>query len=598
MQTIRQLREIFGRRDKWLACVLLLIMIGGAGVEVLGVGMIPVFVSTATDAENVLSHPWAAPVLEPLGITTARELLIGSSIGLLLLFFFKNAYICFQQYAVIRFTQNRRVELMRRMFNAYMHAPYEFHLRRNSAELLRNTQQEAARVIGQVIGPALRLLMRGLMMGAIVGLLFFTNPVAAAVGVGILALAGGGFYAAIQNRMKRYGQQAQAARKTMVQSIQQGLGAIKEARVGRSEPFFVDTLLGNVRRWIRAERFRQLTTQVTMPYMELVAVSALLAIALTLLLSGQGAREVAPTLAMFGYAFVRLKAGVGQVVKSFSGLRYGVVSVEPVYRDMKRLGALSPRRPQRHRWGEASESVTLREEIRLEDVWYRYPGAERYALRGVSLTIPRGSSVGFVGPTGAGKTTLIDVLLGLLEPESGRVTVDGADIRGALPQWRRDIGYIPQAIYLTDDTIKRNIAFGVPEKRIDEDRLRAAIRDAQLESFIDELPEGLETTVGEGGVRLSGGQRQRIAIARALYHDPDVLVMDEATAALDNATERALMQSIERLRGERTLLMIAHRLTTLRGCDRLYYLEDGQIEAAGSYDELQQRHASFRAMAG
>jgi ATP-binding cassette, subfamily B, bacterial PglK len=242
--------------------------------------------------------------------------------------------------------------------------------------------------------------------------------------------------------------------------------------------------------------------------------------------------------------------------------------------------------------------LQLSRSLSAKAVWYRYPDSEEYALKDVSFTLHKGESMAFVGPTGAGKTTIVDVILGLLEPEKGRIIVDGKDIHADLKAWQRNIGYIPQFIYLTDDTILHNVALGLEDKDIDEEKLWQSILTAQLESFIRTLPDGIETVIGERGVRLSGGQRQRIGIARALYHNPEVLIMDEATSSLDGSTEKAVIEAIEKLKGERTMIMIAHRLTTVQNCDKLYFMKDCRIDSSGSYDELVRNNEEFRRMAG
>ena len=233
----------------------------------------------------------------------------------------------------------------------------------------------------------------------------------------------------------------------------------------------------------------------------------------------------------------------------------------------------------------------------MEHVTYSYPNAAETALKDISLSIQRGQSVGFVGATGSGKTTMINVLLGLLRPKEGLITVDGQNVHNNLRGWQNNIGYIPQSIYLLDDTIRHNVAFGVPEEDIDDEQVWTAIRAAQLDEHVKSLPDGIETFVGERGVRLSGGQRQRVGLARALYHNPDVLIMDEATSALDNETENHVMQALEALKGDRTIIMIAHRLSTVRDCDQLFFLKEGRIEARGTYDELCAIHGDFRRMA-
>ena len=285
---------------------------------------------------------------------------------------------------------------------------------------------------------------------------------------------------------------------------------------------------------------------------------------------------------------------IQQITKSITKLRYSLVVVDPLYDDITELAEYRKRFLADRK---KKERLQIQRDIEVRNVHYSYPGSEEMALKGVTLTIPRGQSIAFTGPSGAGKTTMVDLLLGLLDPVRGEILVDGENIQEHLSAWQRNIGYIPQFIYLSDESLRSNIAFGIPEKEIDDEKVWKALRLAQLEDFVTRLPDGLDALIGERGVRLSGGQRQRIGIARALYHDPQVLVMDEATSALDNITEKQIIQAIEELKGDRTIITIAHRLTTVMKCDRIYFMTDGKIHSEGTYDELIEHNEQFRVLA-
>jgi ABC-type multidrug transport system fused ATPase/permease subunit len=287
---------------------------------------------------------------------------------------------------------------------------------------------------------------------------------------------------------------------------------------------------------------------------------------------------------------LRILPSLHWIVYYQNNLRFGAAALDEIQRDWCTLGAAETS-------ARFTEPLRLRDEISLKAVSYRYEGADRNALTCVDLAIKRGESVGIVGATGAGKSTLVDLILGLLQPTSGCVRVDGTDIHERLSSWQRQIGYVPQSIYLMDDSIRRNIAFGVDDEAIDAERVATALRMAQIEDFVQSLPRGLDTEVGERGVRLSGGQRQRLAVARALYHEPEVLVFDEATAALDSQTESELAREIQSLQRKKTLIIIAHRLDTVRHCDRLVFLIDGRVVDAAPFDELQLRNPDFRILA-
>ena len=325
---------------------------------------------------------------------------------------------------------------------------------------------------------------------------------------------------------------------------------------------------------------------------EVTLVGAMLVVVYTLTRSGQSASDLLAILGVFALAAYRLMPSANRILSAVNNVNFVRAPVEDVHRDMQLFAETAAEGAP----GEAGEAVTFADSITLENLSYIYPGAAEAALNDVNQSIQRGESVGIVGRSGAGKTTLIDVILGVLAPSAGRLLVDGRDIRASLGSWQRRIGYVPQTIYLTDDTLRRNVAFGFEDEAIDDARIGAVLEAAYLHDFVSSLPGGLDTVVGEHGVRLSGGQRQRIGIARALYHDPDVLVMDEATSAVDSETERHIAAAIQALHGRKTILIIAHRLSTVRGCDRLLFLDGGRCPAAGSFDELMAGNASFRAM--
>jgi len=596
LASLNKLRELFSQKDKIGFCLLLIGMIIGAGLETFSIAAIPAFISVVISPEKIMQFEPTEAILEFLGITTSQDILIWGSLALIFIFLFKTLYLCLLYYLQVRYTQNRRYHLSRRLFTAYMKAPYDFHLQRNSAELIRNTLQEVDQIMGSVVQPTLILTMQGLMIVAITTLLFVSHPLMALVATTFICLAGGGYLLWVKEKLRTYSKEAQEHRTLMVKTIQEGLGVIKELLVLHRQKNFVQRLDRNLWRILKAIRFKEFTFKTTSPYMEFISVAGLLSIAIILILGEQGAESIAPTLALFTAAFLRLKINVSQIVANVNHLRFGVVSISPVYLDLKMLEKRKTKSAKTTK-GNQLQHLNISQGLTLENVWYRYPNSEEYSLKDISLTLPRGNSIAFAGSTGAGKTTIVDVILGLLEPEKGRITVDGQDIYANLPTWQSTIGYVPQFIYLIDDTIRHNVTLGLNDKDINEEQIWRAVRAAQLESFVQTLPEGIDTVIGERGIRLSGGQRQRIGIARALYHNPEVLIMDEATSALDNATEKAVVESINSLKGNRTIIMIAHRLTTVQNCDKLYFMKNGRIECSGSYDELFKNITEFRTMA-
>ncbi|WP_118837978.1 ABC transporter ATP-binding protein [Salinibacter ruber] len=605
IEKINKLRPLFSRSDKLQYAGLLVMMGIGAVLEMVGIGAVPAFLSTLTAPEEVRAYPGVEPVLETLGITTAQELVVWGAVGFIVIFTIRAAYLVLLKYVRIRLTERHRVRLGRLLFTKYMAAPYEFHLGRNTAELLRNVNGETKNIITGVINPMLKLVLNGLMTVCIAGLLLATTPwvaLAAIVGVG-----GGGylFLWTVQEKMNRYGKKARTERKKAIQAVNQGVGAFRDARVLGVEESLVDDFYRSIARYAELERYKKFVSGLGNPLLEYIAVAGLMLLVLMMVAMGTGLSAMVPLLGLFGAAIVRLRATVGAITNTLNTLQYNMASVDAVVGDLQQLEDLHheavalPRDTRQNGTGPPVEAgLSFDRELRFENVTYRYPNAEETALEEASLTIERGQSVGLVGATGAGKSTLVNVLLGLLEPQEGRLSADGTDVHSDLRAWQSYLGYIPQSIFLLDDTIRRNVAFGVPDDAIDDERVWEALYAAQVGDFImNELPEGIATTVGEDGVRLSGGQRQRVGLARAIYHNPDVLVMDEATSDLDNETERRVMEALNDLKADRTFIMIAHRLRTVQNCDRLFFMKQGRIAARGTYEELCATREDFRQMA-
>jgi len=605
IEKINKLRPLFSRSDKLQYAGLLVMMGIGAVLEMVGVGAVPAFLSTLTAPEEVRAYPGVEPVLETLGITTGQELVVWGAVGFIVIFTVRAAYLVLLKYVRIRLTERHRVRLARLLFTKYMAAPYEFHLGRNTAELLRNADTETKNIIAGVINPVLKLVLNGLMTLFIAGLLLVTTPwvaLAALIGVG-----GGGylFLHLVRDKMERYGKEARTERKKAIQAVNQGLGGFRDARVLGVEGALVDDFYKSISRYARLQRFKNFVGSLASPLLEYIAVVGLMAIVLLMVALGTELSAMVPLLGLFGAAIVRLRGNVGAITNTLTTLRYNMASVDAVVGDLQQLDDLDYEAvalPDGNRQNDAVPSadthLTFERSLRFENVTYRYPNAEETALEEVSLTIERGQSVGLVGATGAGKSTLVNVLLGLLEPQEGHLLSDGNDVHTDLRAWQNHLGYIPQSIFLLDDTIRRNVAFGVSEDDIDDERVWEALYAAQVGDFImNDLPQGIETVVGEDGVRLSGGQRQRVGLARSIYHNPDVLVMDEATSDLDNETEHRVMEALDDLKADRTFIMIAHRLRTVQDCDRLFFMKKGRIAARGTYEELCATREDFRKMA-
>jgi ABC-type multidrug transport system fused ATPase/permease subunit len=366
----------------------------------------------------------------------------------------------------------------------------------------------------------------------------------------------------------------------LLQHLQQGFGGVKDVKILGTEEYFASQYGENLLK--NSEVVRRFSIAQTLPRfgLEILTIIGLAVLVSTMVLLDSERPEILPVLGLFGAAAFRLLPAVNRLISNFQIINVSRPQVNEVFEDLDLPDQLNHKN---------SDRSTLTSAISIVDISFSYAESLKNVVSGVSVKIGRGEAVGLIGSSGSGKSTLVDILLGLLEPNSGKVLVDGSDIHDDLRGWQDQIGYVPQSIFLTDDTLRRNVAFGLPKDKIDDDAVRSAIRSAQLEEFVASLPEGMETVVGERGVRLSGGQRQRIGIARALYNNPDVLVLDEATSSLDTETEHGVMQAVQALQGDKTVIIVAHRLSTVEYCDRLYRLENAQIVDEGTFSEVTSR---------
>lgn len=588
--SLAKLWKMLTRQDRLRLAGLVVILLIGAVMEAIGIGIVPMFVSLVADPAQAQQQPWARELLPLLGISGSRDLLIAGGAALIFVFLIKTAFTWFTVVVQSRFLLSLQVRFSIDLFNAYMEAPYAFHLGRNPADLMRNCSIEVVHVINRVLIPLLRMLAYGLIGLAVLSLLLVMHPLITLFSIGLFGSTSLIFLRVVRGRALAHGKNAQRHRAQQIKAVNQGLGGLKEARVLGREPYFVAAFHESTSALARAAMHQRITNQLVPPTLELVAVVGILMVTALLLVFGLQTTDIVPTLALFAVALIRLQQSAKTVTSTLNDLRYEHFTINPIYDDHQQLGFAQGFEP----GPVIRQRLPFQQSIEFQDVGFQYPGGERPALESIELSIPRGAAVAFVGSTGAGKSTLADVLLGLLSPDHGTIRVDGRDIRENLRGWQASIGYIPQSLYLIDDTLRRNIAFGLEDAEIDEERVAKAARIAQLEEMLADLPEGLDTVVGDRGVRLSGGQRQRVCIARALYHDPSVLILDEATSALDNRTEQHIVDELEAHRGDRTLIVIAHRLSTVRHCDRLYLLSHGRIVAAGTYEELLDNSHQFQ----
>ncbi|MEO1482155.1 MAG: ABC transporter ATP-binding protein [Myxococcota bacterium] len=597
MSVLRQLSAVLGPEEKKWIALLFVAQCFGALLEVVGVGAIPAFVAIIVATEGAGYPPKLQAVFDTFGFETPQTIFFASATALFAFFVLKNSYLAVLSYWHARFASRQNATIANRLFAAYIHAPYRFHLTRSSAELIRNTDNDAMSVAQGVLTPVLNIAMDTLMLVAVGALLLSIEPLIAAVLLLVLGTLTVGFYRTVRSRITDLATLQQKYKKRSIQTLQQSFLGLKDARLFGREDHFYERYAEATRLRGDANQFRSFILSLPRLYLEISAVVGMLGVSAYILLGRSDSRSALPVLSLVAMAVYRVLPSFQRLVANISTIRWGEKALNVVYRDLTLLEAMPAHGPSHEARPAAPARFPLHRSISISDVSVRYPEQDTEALQGISLEIARGASIGFVGRTGSGKTTLVDVLLGILDPDAGRIRVDDVDIQSNLRGWRSELGYVSQSIFLVDDTISRNVAFGFSEDAIDSDEVRRALRDAQLGEFVEELPNGIDTVVGENGIRLSGGQRQRLGIARALYHRPSVLVLDEATSALDNKTEKQFVDALDALRGDLTLVVVAHRLSTVRDCDCLYVFERGRIAASGTFDELLRENTLFRELA-
>lgn len=588
---IKKLKDILPVKDKFKLAFLFFLMIIGGALEVLSIGIIAGFVAVVANPETLLENNIAKSILDFFNIEDSRDILLYGSVFLIFIFLFKNAYLVLYKYIKSRFIFNRYKSFSERLFSIYMNVPYSFHLQRNSADLIRNITNESRTLATNIMLPFLQIATEVIITIGIITLLLFVEPFVTLITIVLLGGVSFLFLHTTKKKMKKYGEEALQERSKIIKLVNEGVGGFKDATIMNRQIWFIEKFQKSISSLAKTHFYQQTTKQAVRPVVETIAITGMLLISLILLDRGYSIGELASVLALFALSIQRLLPAINSIIGEYTGLRYHAHALTPIHEDLTRLKEYEDKNKQ-----VSDDKLELKKIIELRDVSFSYSDSKEKVLDNVSLEIKKGSAVGIVGPTGSGKTTLVDLILGLLVPQKGGVFVDQQNINKNTLAWQKNIGYIPQFIYLSDDTIRNNIAFGIDEEKINQERIKEVLGVAHLNEFVDKLEEGVNTHIGERGIRLSGGQRQRIGIARALYNNPEVLVMDEATSSLDNITEKFVIDAIEKLKKERTVIIIAHRLTTVKNCDTLYLLKDGKIAAKGSYEELLRDNKEFQKM--
>lgn len=573
MKFYSKLYELLEPEQQRAAKILLFLMFIGMTLEAMGIGLvIPAITGLANPdlLRNYLARIEGTEFLTTLNNTQ----LISYGLGFLIFaYVIKTLFLTYLSWRQTDFVFKVQATLSQKMFSGYVAMPYSFHLQRNSANLIRNVITEVQQCTLVVLAST-QLLAELLVLSGITILLLSLEPLGALIVMSSFGIAGGILYRLSRKHMLKWGKARQFHEGERLKHLQQGFGGIKDAKLLNRENYFIDTYAVDNFSTARVIRLQYFFQSLPRLMLELLVVIGLAVLICVMIYQERSVDNIIPTIALFAATAFRLMPSANRILSSINSIRYGHPVIETLYNEVQEIRKVSKQL--------ASEKIEFAKKITMEAVTYSYEDTEHAALKNITLSIPRGTSVGFIGQSGAGKSTLIDIILGLISPTSGAVKIDGVDIANNLRAWQSQIGYVPQSIYLTDDTLRKNIAFGIHDADINEERVAKALKAAQLEDVVAALPEGLDTAVGEVGVRLSGGQRQRIGIARALYHDPSVLVLDEATSALDNKSEQEVMLAVNALKKEKTMLIIAHRLSTVAECDHIYRLDKGSIVEEGA----------------
>jgi len=599
--TIKKALSILTPYEKKRGLLVLILVIGMAFLETTGVISIFPFLAVLGNPEILETNQNLNLIFtksEIFGINTPEQFLIALGIAMFIVLLITTVYRTLTQYAMTRFIQMRNHSIGARLLEIYLRQPYSFFLNRHSGDMSKSVLSEVGQLISFVLLPIYTLIANILVMISILILLFIVNPWLALFSISIF----GGLYSIVYLVIRRYitnlGYIQVAANKEKFIVTNEVIGGIKNIKVLGRERNYLDRFQNFSRITASTQTSHQIVNQIPQNIIEIIVFGTIITVTLWLLFTSGGLNQgsfgqILPILGLYSFAAYRLKPILAIIFHSITNLRYGKAVIENIYKDLHPENNLLPLPNQ------SPKPLKIYNHIDLNHLYYTYPKAKLPALKNLNLKIPKGTSLGIVGKTGAGKTTLVDVILGILTPTKGNIKVDDTVITEQnIREWQQNLGYVPQEIYLTDCSVSENIALGIPKEQIDSKQVIKCAKMAQIHNFIKhDLPKQYETIVGERGVRLSGGQRQRIGIARALYHNPEVLVFDEATSALDNLTEKNLLNAIETLIHQKTIILIAHRLSTVKKCDQIVLLDNGRIIALDTYNELTKRNLQFMTMA-
>lgn len=574
MDTLKKLNYLFDKKLKLRAIGILIIILLGSVAELAGVSIILPVISLATDTKAMQTNGICLFISNVLRTDDSRVVLLVLIVLIIIIYLVKNTYLAWMTHRMNCFSKDIMKYFSTRLLSSYMKQPYAYFLNKNTAEILRSVNADTVNLYG-VVANVMQVISQGITALLLIGFSIMTNPEMSLL---VAALLGGCAFLiifVIQKKMRDMGKEHQRVSAHIIQYAKQSFEGIKEIKIMNREQYFISQYAKVYERSSELERICNLLSNVPKYMIETVCIVGIMLYLAIAVLGGGELSALVPQLAVFAAAAFKLLPSMNALYTNFSNMIYHKASIDVVYHDIKEVENVEV---DFHETRDCGMFRMFQDKIQVSDVSFSYSEQSPEVLHHVSLTIKKGESVAFIGESGGGKSTLVDIVLGLLTPQKGCVLVDGKDIESDMRGWHNRIGYIPQMIFLLDDTIRRNVAFGVEEEEIDDNRVWAALEEAQLKDFVKGLREGLDTMAGEAGTRLSGGQRQRIGIARALYTNPDILIFDEATSALDSETEKEVMMAIDSLHGNKTMIMIAHRLSTIENCDHVYKVGNQLIE--------------------
>lgn len=574
-----KLMVLLDRQQKRKMMLLVFLMLIGAVLETLGVSMVMPVMNVVLEEDAIAKHDYLQVICRIFGVDNSGDLTMLVMVGLVLVFVTKNIFLFFQQKVQLKFVYTNQFATSRRMMINFMQRPYEYYLNADTAVIQRSITSDVNNMYGLILS-LLQLISEGIVFvclaaASLVADVWMSLTVTALLVVALLVIK-----CILKPIMRKAGEENQEFYSGLYKWIDQSVMGIKEIKIARKEGYFINEYSKCGAGYVSAVQRYNLYNATPRLLIETLAIAGMILYLMIQLLQGTAAVDIVPQLGVLAVAAMRLIPCANRINNHLTSISY----FEPFFMGVSDNLQEEIRdenvdyNAETYQKKIDVEKLDVRKEIVLQDITYRYPNSQALIFDHADMMIPVGKSVGIVGTSGAGKTTIVDILLGLLQLETGSILADGVEVREHYASWLKNIGYIPQTIFMIDSTIRRNVAFGYADEDIDDDKVWEALREAQLDEFVKGLPEGLDTSIGERGIRISGGQRQRIGIARALFEDPEVLVLDEATSALDNETEAAIMDSINRLHGRKTLIIIAHRLQTIEKCDMVYRVEDGKAQ--------------------